>query len=173
MSDGFPIGAIIAFPGNAEPPSSEYWALCDGSSQSITGPYAALFAAIGFANGGSSASGQFNLPDYRGRFLRGTDYGSSVNIGANSRTAMNPGGNTGDAVGSVQGYETGAPRGGINFSVELPHLPVSSNDNAATAVGDEVSVWNSGSVNVNVSGGDKETRPLNAYVLFFIKYRDA
>lgn len=171
MSDGFPIGAIIAFPGNSDPPSSQHWALCDGASQSVSGPYAPLFDVIGFANGGSSESAMFNLPDYRGRFLRGTDNGEGNDPDANSRTAMHPGGNTGDALGSVQAYDTGPPRN--KFEAILKHLPDSSKNNAATAVGDDAAAWNSVSNDFSFQGGDKETRPLNAYVLFYIKYTDA
>ena len=168
MSDGFPIGAIIAFPGDSDPPSSDYWALCNGSSQSTTGPFAALFAVIGFANGGSGV--QFNLPDYRGRFLRGTTYNAKTDPDANSRTAMNPGGNTGNAVGSVQGFETQASP--HKFLMNL-HLPTSSMKNAATAVGSTASNWNGGTVTVPFQGGDAETRPINAYVQYYIKYNDA
>jgi hypothetical protein len=168
MSDGFPIGAIIAFPGASGPPSNQYWALCNGASQSITGAYGQLFEAIGYANGGSSESGMFNLPDYRGRFMRGTDNGAGNDPDASSRTAMNPGGNPRDAVGSIQAGATGPPFS--KFIASFPHLPDSSRDIAATAVGYTVAAWDSGSEDVSLTGGDDETRPINAYVLFYIKY---
>lgn len=171
MSDGFPIGAIIAFPGNSDPPSSSHWALCDGSPQSITGPFAPLFGVIGFANGGTQASGNFYLPDYRGRFLRGTAYGTKNDPDSQSRTALKPGGNTGDNVGSVQGFDTAPP---VHRPFELRlHLPTSSLSNAATAVGPTASNWNGGTVKVPFQGGDAETRPINAYVLYYIKYTNA
>lgn len=166
--DGYPVGAIIAFPGNVDPPSRDYWALCDGSTQPLTGPYASLFAVIGFANGGSTESGKFFLPDYRGRFLRGTSYDTGNDPDAATRTAMNLDGNTGDAVGSIQPYDTSSPT--TPFTIELKNLPVSSGQNASTLVGSDISHWNSGSTSVNFSGGDSETRPLNAYVLYYIKY---
>ena len=173
MSDGFPIGAIIAFPANTDPPrdppSPQYWALCNGTPQNTTGAYAPLFAVIGYANGGSGNS--FNLPDYRGRFLRGTTYSSKNDPDAGSRTAMNSGGNTGNAVGSVQGYDT-APSA-TAFVIDLPHLPQHQKNNSATAVGTPASNWNGGSVTRAWQGGDAETRPINAYVLFYIKYADA
>lgn len=170
MSDGFPIGAIIAFPGNNDPPSKDYWALCDGSTCPITGSYAQLFAVIGFANGGSNESGKFYLPDYRGRFLRGTSYNSGNDPDATSRTSMNVDGNKGDAVGSVQPFDTSWPT--IAFTIELKHLPVSSKESAATLIGSNISRWNGGSTTVNFGGGDSESRPLNAYVDFYIKYAD-
>lgn len=173
MTDGFPIGAIIAFPGNSNPPSSAHWAPCDGSSQNTSGSYAPLFAVIGYANGGSGSS--FNLPDYRGRFLRGTNYkgtyeGALRDPGTDSRTAMNPGGNTGNAIGSVQGYDTGRPN--TPFAVDLPHLPNSNVSNAA-GVHDTAAHWYGGMHTLPFQGGDAETRPLNLYVLYYIKYTEA
>jgi microcystin-dependent protein len=170
MSDGFPIGAIIAFPGDQGPPSKDYWALCDGSTCPITGSYAQLFAVIGFASGGSQESGKFYLPDYRGRFLRGTSYDTGYDPDAATRTSMNVGGNKGDAISSVQPYDTSWPS--TSFTIELPHLPVSSRESAATLIGSNVSRWNSGSKNITFGGGDSETRPPNAYVDFYIKYAD-
>lgn len=82
--------------------------ICDGRSYSVSA-YPALFAAIGYSHGGSGLN--FNVPDYRSRFLRGTDdMGSAAGAAGRdpdktSRTAMNTGGNTGtttSAVGSVQ-----------------------------------------------------------------------
>lgn len=170
MSDGFPIGAVIAFPGHGDGPSTDYWAPCDGTTRAITGDFASLFAVIGFANGGSQDSGKFFLPDYRGRFLRGTSYGTKIDPDANDRISMNASGNKGDAVGSIQPYDTMAP--GTAFTIDLPHLPTSSKQSAGTLIGSNISHWNGGSTSINFGGGDQESRPLNAYVLFYIKYKD-
>ena len=62
-----PIGAVIMF-GGATPPVG--WLICDGSSLSTT-TYAALFAAIGYAHGGSGAN--FNLPNISSRFPLGAN----------------------------------------------------------------------------------------------------
>ena len=173
MSDGFPIGAIIAFPGSStvDPPSSQYWALCDGTLQSISGPYAPLYAVTGFANGGDPDTGMFNVPDYRGLFLRGTSYASGTDPDANTRGKLNPGGNTGNNVGSLQNYETCFPVGDETFMIELQHLPSSHTNNARTTSGTDIAHWNGNPVNFGLGGGDQETRPLNAYVYFYIKYR--
>jgi microcystin-dependent protein len=58
------------------PPAN--WLICDGSSLSTTGTYAALFAAIGYTFGGSGAS--FNLPNIQNRFPIGA--GSNHALGA-------------------------------------------------------------------------------------------
>lgn len=77
--------------------------LTNGASVS-RGTYAKLFSKIGVAHGSADAS-SFNLPDYRGRFLRMMDGGAGRDAQRASRLAMNPGGATGDAVGSVQDDE--------------------------------------------------------------------
>ena len=61
------VGTISAYGGNTAPTG---WLLCDGTAISQT-TYADLFAVIG-CNFGCSG-GNFNLPDLRGRFLRGRD----------------------------------------------------------------------------------------------------
>jgi microcystin-dependent protein len=61
-----PIGAIQMFGGATAPAN---WLICDGRSLATTGTYAALFAVLGYAHGGSGAN--FNLPDLRGKFPLG------------------------------------------------------------------------------------------------------
>ena len=94
-----PSGAIVAF-GGTSPPAG--WLVCDGSTPSRT-QYASLFAAIGTAHGSGDGATTFNLPDYRGRFLRGVDEGTARDPDAAQRAAANSGGNVGDGVGSLQG----------------------------------------------------------------------
>lgn len=62
-----PPGTIAPFAGGTVPSG---WLLCDGSTASRS-TYSALFAAVGTAHGSGDGSSTFNLPDYRGQFLRG------------------------------------------------------------------------------------------------------
>lgn len=94
----FPSGTVIAFAGASAP---EGWALCDGALLNRT-TNAALYAAIGDAHGNGDGSTTFHLPDLRGRFLRGVDGAAGRDPNSGTRTSSNAGGNTGDAVGSVQ-----------------------------------------------------------------------
>jgi plastocyanin len=64
-----PPGTITAFAGNTIPVG---WKICDGSAISRTS-YDDLFIAIGINWGQGDNSSTFNLPDLRGRFLRGVD----------------------------------------------------------------------------------------------------
>jgi microcystin-dependent protein len=63
---GVPIGAISMW-GGATPPAN--WLLCQGQSLATTGTYAALFAVLQYAFGGSGAN--FNLPNLQTRFPLG------------------------------------------------------------------------------------------------------
>jgi microcystin-dependent protein len=74
---------------------------CAGTAVSRT-TYSELFALIGITHGQGDGSLTFNLPDYRGRFLRGVDGGATNDPDSAARTAMNTGGNTGDNIGSIQ-----------------------------------------------------------------------
>lgn len=93
-----PPGIVIPFGGTNVPPG---WLLCDGSavSRSI---YGTLFSAIGSTWGNGDGSTTFHLPDLRGRFIRGVDGAANRDPDKTSRTAANPGGNTGNNAGSVQ-----------------------------------------------------------------------
>ena len=113
-----PPGTVVAFAGSTPPPG---WLLCNGSAVTRT-QYSTLFAAIGTAHGIGNGSTTFNLPDYRGRFLRGKDGGVGRDPDRATRTAANPGGNVGDAVGSIQGYATHLPGNPFVTSVAGAHF---------------------------------------------------
>lgn len=77
LYDTCPIGAIIAFPAAAIPNG---WLECNGQAVSRT-TYAELFALISTSYGTGDGSTTFNLPDYRGVFLRGKDNGKGYDAG--------------------------------------------------------------------------------------------
>jgi len=62
-----PAGMISAFVASTPPIG---WLLCNGASVSIL-TYPNLFNVIAFTYGGTFASGNFNLPNFQGVFLRG------------------------------------------------------------------------------------------------------
>jgi microcystin-dependent protein len=106
---GIPSGVVFPFAGTLAPYG---YLICDGRPV-LKSEYPNLFLSIGFSHGDGSqnsdgtASGftsttHFNLPDYRGRFLRGVDGDAGRDPDKASRTGMASGGNTGDTVGSVQ-----------------------------------------------------------------------
>lgn len=71
------VGMISPFPTGSVPSG---WLECDGTAKSRT-VYAALFAKIGTAYGVGDGSTTFNVPDLRGRFVRGWDHGAGVDSG--------------------------------------------------------------------------------------------
>jgi microcystin-dependent protein len=167
-----PAGVVIPFAGATAPSG---WLLCNGSPISRT-TYAALFSAIatswgdGTKNADGSPSGfsgtHFNLPDLRGRFLRGLDGGIARDPDRAGRTAANTGGNTGDAVGSVQGdqYRSHAhPYNPPNYD------NANNGSNGCFRLGANFIGTTEAGASVAANGGN-ETRPINANVNYIIKY---
>ena len=72
-----PVGSVSAFVGNVAPRG---YLLCNGDAVSRA-VYPRLFSLIGTAYGTGDGSSTFNLPDYRGEFLRGADLGRGVEAG--------------------------------------------------------------------------------------------
>lgn len=188
-----PTGTILPY-GGVTPPSG--WLFCDGSavSRSI---YSALFSSIATSWGYGDNSTTFNLPDLRGRFLRGYASGSSNDPDRSGRTACNTGGNTGDAVGSVQIQATNKNGMSVSGSVtgDGAHVHFTSqafgsyNEGYYGTTGGTLP-WGLGfgsytaggvyggqtesrghghGLSVSLGAGDNETRPLNANVSYIIK----
>jgi len=189
-NSGLPPGAIMAFGGSSVPSG---WFLCDGSAVSRT-TYSNLFAAISINWGTGDGINTFNLPDLRGRFLRGMDGGVGNDPDAATRTAL-LGGNTGDNVGSYQDDATSLPSG-TSFtgtssgSTSFDGIHIHTVDEAAIAGNGANTIATNfftmtSSLNTNsagshshttsgnitvTSGGDAESRPINASVKYIIKY---
>ena len=156
-----PAGTILDFGGTTAPPG---FLLCDGSAVSrIT--YARLHAVIGTAYGAGDTTSTFNLPDLRGLFTRGRDAGAGRDPDASSRTASAAGGNSGDAVGSLQGDQFASHTHDLN--------PGPGGYNRGTDR--QFDLFNSGAnlfgyIYVTQPSGGSETRPKNVYVSKIIKY---
>ncbi len=150
-----PTGAVIAMACETAPSG---FLECDGAAVSRT-THAALFAVIGTLHGSGDNATTFNLPDYRGRFLRGWDHGIARDPDKASRAAMNTGGAGGDRVGSVQAdafkshnHEVGALISGGAYNVQ-----------AYNASSGGLHNW------FTLNNGGNETRPINAGVMYCIK----
>lgn len=142
---------------------------CDGSAISRTA-YADLFASLGTLYGVGDGSTTFNLPDFRGEFLRGYDNGRGIDSGRGIGTAQ------GDAIRDITGT-----------LVSLFTFNDVFNTGYATGA---ISVSNIGFVDSNISGGSgtqdhsfnmafdasnvvptaSENRPRNIAVMYCIKY---
>lgn len=163
-----PAGAILPY-GGSTPPSG--YVLCDGSAISRTA-FSALFSAVGVRFGQGDGSTTFNVPDLRGRFLRGRDAGTGRDPDAGSRTAMATGGASGDNVGSIQSdaFESHDHGGGDHTH----GVPANDGTTSANAAGNLYTRQNTAGTSaasgdiIDAEGGN-ETRPINAYVNFIIK----
>ncbi len=163
---GVPVGSVVAFAGAADKNSAgaarlaaQGWMVCDGTLLSTT-QYNELFNVIGYDWSATQSGDTFNLPDMRGYFLRGVDEGSGHDPDLGSRTPNSK-------VGSLQpcalqvhehDYEevaiTPAPGGdvaGVASLVTQSSLPTSSVTPASVT-------------------SQKETRPVNVYVYYLIKF---
>lgn len=181
--NGVPSGTIVPYGGAVPPPG---WLLCDGAAVSST-DYPELSEALGTAWGEGTSdeddATDFNLPDLRGRFLRGVDGGSGRDPEASTRASILPGGNEGDLVGSFQEDATAIPNAGFSTS-DYSHSHTTtigeSNNNDGDSNCIDTGPYCTGGArswptNTNthshvIEGGDPETRPENVYVSFIIRY---
>lgn len=150
-----PSGVFFPFGGTAAPSG---YLLCDGTSY-LQATYPTLFAALGAAYGSADGT-HFNVPDMRGMFVRGVTGASANDPDASSRAASNPGGNTGNNVGSQQTDQVGPHTHTANTSgVYTTGLTGIANSNGSTTVTGFV-------INSNATS---ETRPINTYANYIIK----
>jgi microcystin-dependent protein len=141
------------------------WLLCDGSLVDVS-QYSDLYSAIGNNFGETASSSQFYLPDLRGRFIRGVDDGAGRDPDVASRTDMKNPAVLSATVASVQSY---AFQNHVHPYTMFPFEEDKSNPIA------DGSYWiqgttNTGEVDSTQYNVSSETRPLNAYAYFFIKY---
>lgn len=157
ISATLPTGAIMMMAVTQVP---DGFLECDGSAIS-TSTYAALFAVLGSNYGPNPTTGMtFNLPDYRGRFIRGWDHGAGVDPDASSRTDRGSG-TVGDWVGTRQDEA-------FKAHTHVHHRTGSGAYNAVVAATTTSTLTGNGST-TNSSGGT-ETRPINITAMFVIKY---
>lgn len=153
-----PPGGVIAYGGTNEPTG---WLICDGRAVSRTN-YPALFAAIRTAHGIGDGTNTFNLPDYRGRFLRGASGTTTNDPDRTARTALANGGATGNNVGSYQGDDFRSHTHTYRDSTTGDWRGLSVDGTGTTT---EYWAWAA-----SQATGGNETRPVNVYVNYIIKY---
>lgn len=165
---GIPAGCILAFAGekNRIPKG---WLVCDGRVLKNT-DYPKLYSAIGTVWGGSGTP-DFYLPDLRGMFLRGVSEESNNDPDKELRKSPKEGGsnpgNNKNNVGSIQKDEIRSHNHGIN-----PPNAFMNNDANSNSVEGRGNVNYGRSVITTTLTGGNETRPVNAYVFYIIKYEE-
>lgn len=183
-----PAGLTSAFPMATCPGG---WLEANGSAVSRA-TYSALFTAIGVTYGAGDGSTTFNLPDYRGYFLRGWDHGSGNDPDAASRTNRGDG-TTGDNVGTKQtdqysshSHGPGTLSGATNTAGAHTHTVTASHIGSAGSYlnGGGTQSYATGSRTTSSAGdhshtvtvssgstgtvGGSETRPQNVNVIYCI-----
>ncbi len=154
-NDLLPAGSIFPYAGETAPGGYLH---CDGTAVSRS-TYADLLSVIGVMYGDGDGSTTFNLPDYRGYFLRGWDDGGGNDPDAGSRTDR---GDTtiGDAVGTKQADEFESHNHGIR---NLGAFGINKNV-------DELMFGARYPRELIAYEGGNETRPKNINVMYLIKY---
>ena len=182
-TQAFPVSMVVSFTISTVPNG---WLECDGSAISRV-TYKNLYDVLGVTFGNGDTTTTFNLPDLRGCFLRGQDNGASVDPDAASRTDRGDG-TGGDNVGSKQANATKRPNSSFTSNSTGSHThnmyhcwstgSYSSNSikavhpsNSGQYRWDNWANSSAGSHSHSITGGgDSETRPVNVYVRYYIKY---
>lgn len=175
-----PVGAVIAFAGNAggavsaSPPMPSFnvesmgWMVCDGRLLRCDW-YPQLYAVLGNLYGSSEQ--HFRLPDYQGYFLRGLDSLGGPDAGTRTDPDGGPGHNQG--IGSRQ-QDALQMHEHIYNSAPAPAAPSSSGSAAGAPAGKPALTQDGPTDNLLPPGGVRvsatETRPKNIYVSYLIKF---
>lgn len=179
--DVIPIGTIVAYGGpltDADKVNLRKlgWLHCDGSLLKKR-EYIDLALKINVNYGGTDcAGGCFNLPDLRGRLVRGIGHDD-----ASAHTSSNSGCNK---IGYLQLYATAKPNNPfITTSDGLHHhqlVHAATDEQAYAIAGSNYGLRNDGSIIVDSAGsqtqaatGDfnTESKPAHSYVNYIIKYQ--
>ncbi|HEY4245067.1 MAG TPA: tail fiber protein [Kofleriaceae bacterium] len=176
----------LSVPANRDALVAAGWLVCDGASYPVS-QYPDLYDAILNAHGGTAT--QFNVPDLRDRWVRGTNgsatYGTGpVDPDVDTRTAPAAGGATGNRVGSFEAFATATPRKTWGMSTDpghthsFQHLTSSqhevwggSSETMARNPNNTVTTSAAGAHGhaFAAGGGDLETAPINRALYWIIK----
>jgi microcystin-dependent protein len=179
--NGVPTGSVISFLGNTIPSG---WLLCNGQALS-SAEYPLLFSLLGtvFGDGSTGINGgggkDFNLPDYRGEFLRGLDEGRGVDPDRALAQAQVAGTKAPSTAFTGTTNSAGAHSHGIDGSFGSNSMNHTTTTNVAFGStsygsGNTSGIINSAGAHTHTvtinGGGDAETRPRNMAVRYIIKY---
>ncbi|SFG37360.1 tail fiber protein [Neptunomonas qingdaonensis] len=182
---GVPVGSIMPFGGEITTDVRNKlhelgWLPCTGEPVSRN-EFKELFSVIGTA-WGAPGSLSYNLPDLRGRFIRGVDGNSGQDLESTKRVSSNKGGNSGNMVGSYQNESTRMPTNSWDIS-DGSHTHTTNGKPWIAGASKEGSFPSGtehplstpsitgGSHGHSINGGDAETRPKNVYVNWLIRFK--
>ena len=160
---GAPTGTVTMYAGSSAPSG---WVFCDGANyDSVANPqYAALFAAIGTAFGGTGAN-DFNVPDCRGVFVRGV--GSQTISGQTYTGSLAT-----KQVDNLESHDHGGNTGSSTVPCNINNL-INSGPSIGTIQTQQAfsgTLTNSGHTHtISASGSGTETYPANIALNYIIK----
>lgn len=132
------------------------WLLCNGQAVSRT-TYADLFALLGENFGAGDGSTTFNLPDYRGKFLRGLGGDSAADMATTQA----------EGLPNITGHVGMFVRGTIDGAFAVANQPSTPYSAGSTA-----GCWNTSfdaSRSSSVYGASSHVTPINQAVNYFIR----
>lgn len=147
------------------------WLLCDGQAVSRT-EYADLFAVIGTGFGVGDGINTFNIPDYRGKFLRGLGGDSAANVYTVQAAANSM---SGHYHGFGYNTENNAGTFAAKASATNYNMPPNSGTrdwNGSEGGGSyngDVSTYGANMITTLPTTSNVEDRPINMAVNYFIK----
>ena len=174
ISNTNPTGSVISYAGSTS--TLNGYLLCDGTQYPISS-YVALFNVIQYTYGGNQATGFFNVPNYKGIFLRGAGT-QSVNLnviagagGAVQKTYNSP------SLGTIYTDETieSTTSNYVNgINQEVKSFITSANGFGAPSYNfnysNAVASLNYTTGNDRLNIGHTETFPVHTSINYFIKY---
>ena len=139
------------------------WLLCNGQQVSRT-TYSALFAIIGTRFGGGNGSTTFNVPDYRGKFIRGLGGDSAGNMETTQAEGLP------NITGQTKGQDgyLRSPDASGAFQTVLTGGSARSGDGGQSAAYSTFDARRSNAI----YGNSAHVTPINQALNFFIKAKD-
>ncbi|MEB3340090.1 phage tail protein [Okeania sp.] len=176
-ADEVPIGTIMAYGGLVDGSASskleqQGWLVCDGTGYNRE-DYPDLYQIMGDSFGEGDGVKTFNVPDFRGRFLRGVDHGTGNDPDAQNRSEATQGGAKGDHVGSYQNdqansidtFTTTDTDSDSGYSVGTETVPDDGTESKEVGIAGYKGAW----ITLKMKKKNADTRPKNIYVNWIIK----
>ncbi|NWA25982.1 tail fiber protein [Pseudomonas gingeri] len=193
MNDFFPVGAVVPYAGPLASTDAgdgvnlnqirtnlarAGWLFCDGTSLSRQ-DYPELFGVIGSGFGYADAE-HFNLPDLRGRFIRGVSADSSTDPDSAGRKASDHNGSNGTgAVGNhVGSLQLDAFQGHEHHYTDMvsAQVTLAPGEGPLAYIPDPlpkptVDIIEDTNPDDHPPRSSTETRPINLYLNYIIRFR--
>jgi microcystin-dependent protein len=165
-----PVGAIVPYGGSADQaPVQEdgLWAPCTGAQERTkSNAFAKLYKLLGKRYGLSPDGANFILPDLQGMFIRGVDVNTGRDRNGNRTQPTGLRGTSGPFAGSTQPF--GTAQANNPLIARLWHEGTGATNEVFEIAGYYNVRGDNPSNTQYWSGGDMETRPINANVQFLI-----